>query len=76
MIMEKQKSKKLNEGITDGEIEFKNVDFSYNNRQTKLFEKLNFTLKKGTSLALVGKSGCGKSTVMNLVMRFYETTGG
>lgn len=41
-----------------------------------IFEKLSFTVKKGSSLALVGKSGCGKSTIMNLLMRFYEPTGG
>ncbi len=37
---------------------------------------MSFTLKQGTSLAIVGKSGCGKSTILSLLLRFYEPSGG
>lgn len=65
--------------ITDikGEIEFKNVHFSYPMRpEITIFENLNLKVKAGKSLAVVGQSGSGKSTVISLMMRFYEPTYG
>lgn len=65
--------------ITDikGEIEFKNVHFSYPMRpEITIFENLNLKVKAGKSLAVVGQSGSGKSTVISLIMRFYEPTYG
>ena len=52
------------------QIEFKNVDFSYG--QTKILNKISFTIKKGESVALVGSSGSGKTTIANLLNGFYN----
>lgn len=60
-----------------GKIEFKNVHFSYPTRpDVKVLKGLKFTLNAGKTLALVGESGCGKSTVISLVERFYDPTSG
>lgn len=55
-------------------IEFKNVNFSYNNENA--VKEFSFNLKKGETLALVGQSGSGKSTIANLVNRFYDIKNG
>ncbi|MBL6654503.1 MAG: ABC transporter ATP-binding protein [Flavobacteriaceae bacterium] len=55
-------------------IEFKNVDFSY--RQSKILDKISFTIKKGQSIALVGSSGSGKTTIANLLNGFYNSDSG
>lgn len=56
-------------------IEFKNVSFSYDNSK-KILNNLNFKVKKGQTVAFVGKSGTGKSTIINLIPRFYDPTDG
>ncbi|QAR30515.1 ABC transporter ATP-binding protein [Ornithobacterium rhinotracheale] len=53
------------------QIEFKNVSFSYEN-DTPIIKNFNLTIKKGMSVALVGQSGSGKSTIANLLARFYD----
>ena len=58
-----------------GEIEFKNVTFSYKTGEMVL-EKFNFKVEKGQNIALVGATGAGKSTIVNLICRFYEPTEG
>ena len=55
-------------------IEFKNVDFSYG--QSKILDKISFTIKKGESVALVGSSGSGKTTIANLLNGFYNSDSG
>lgn len=55
-------------------IEFKNVDFSYG--QSKILDKISFTIKKGQSVALVGSSGSGKTTIANLLNGFYNSDSG
>ena len=55
-------------------IEFKNVDFSYG--QTKILDKITFSIKKGESVALVGSSGSGKTTIANLLNGFYNSNSG
>lgn len=55
-------------------IEFKNVDFSYG--QSKILDKVSFTIKKGQSVALVGSSGSGKTTIANLLNGFYNSDSG
>jgi len=56
-----------------GRIEFKDVHFTYPNRpQQKILNGLSFTLEPGKTLALVGQSGCGKSTSISLIERFYD----
>lgn len=59
-----------------GEIEFKNVNFTYPNTGIEALKNLNFTLKKGDTLAIVGKTGSGKSSVLNLIMRQYDCNSG
>lgn len=59
----------------DGNIEFKNVYFSYT-ADKKLIEDLNITAKAGQRIAIVGPTGCGKTTLINLLMRFYDTDEG
>jgi len=60
-------------GFNDS-IEFKNVGFSY--EKEMVLNDINFELKKGQTLALVGSSGAGKSTIADLLPRFYDTTEG
>ena len=55
-------------------IEFKNVDFSYG--QSKILDKISFTIQKGQSVALVGSSGSGKTTIANLLNGFYNSDSG
>ena len=52
------------------EIIFKNVSFSYNNKN-KVLDNINFIVNPGCKVALVGQSGAGKSTIINLISRFY-----
>lgn len=58
-----------------GNIEFKNVDFSYDG-ETKVLDSLNFKVRAGESIALVGATGAGKTTIINLISRFYDATSG
>ncbi|XP_055920973.1 ATP-dependent translocase ABCB1 [Eupeodes corollae] len=59
------------------EIEFKDVEFQYPTRtDIKILQKLNLKIKKGETVALVGSSGCGKSTCIQLLQRFYDPNGG
>lgn len=59
----------------EGNIEIKNVDFSYEEDQ-KLIENFNLNVKPGQRVAIVGPTGCGKTTLINLLMRFYDVKGG
>lgn len=58
--------------IKKGKIEFLNVDFQYPNGKKKILKNLNMTIPTNAKIALVGSSGCGKSTITNLILRFYE----
>lgn len=58
-----------------GEVEFKDVTFKYNKGETVL-KNFNLKIKAGQSVALVGHTGSGKSTIVNLICRFYEPTSG
>ena len=55
----------------DGNIEFSNVNFSYN-KSEQVLHNINFNIKKGEKVAIVGATGAGKSTIINLLNRFYE----
>lgn len=61
-------------GTDTGSIEFKHVCFSYN--QKRFIEDFNLSVTKGSRVAVVGKTGSGKTTVINLIMRFLETNAG
>lgn len=58
-----------------GIVSFENVDFSYS-ADKKLITNLNIDIPKGTKVAIVGPTGAGKTTIVNLLMRFYDVTGG
>lgn len=58
-----------------GNIRFEGVDFSYD-KSKKLIENLNLDIKSGQVVAIVGKTGSGKTTLVNLLMRFYDVNGG
>lgn len=60
---------------TDGHVDFKEVTFSYT-EDKKLIEDLSFTAEPGNTVAIVGPTGAGKTTLVNLVMRFYELNSG
>ena len=59
----------------EGNIRFENVSFSYS-PEKPLIEGFNFETTKGKKVAIVGPTGCGKTTLINLLMRFYDTTDG
>jgi ATP-binding cassette subfamily B protein len=58
-----------------GRVDLQQVDFSYT-PDVRLIENLNLNVKEGQRIAIVGPTGCGKSTVINLLMRFYDVDGG
>ena len=64
--------------IKNGEINFNNVDFKYdlNNKNLNILDKINLKISGGKMTALVGHSGSGKSTILNLIPRFYNITSG
>ena len=66
---------KTNE-IHNGEIEFKNVSFSYNNDESYSVSNLNFKINKGETVAIIGPTGCGKTTIVNLINRAYDASRG
>ena len=59
-----------------GEIEFKNVTFSYQGKEELALDNVSFHIPHGKTVALVGRSGSGKSTIANLITRFYDVTQG
>ena len=60
----------------NGKIEFRNVSFTYPDTGIKALEKVSFVANPGEMVAIIGRTGSGKSTVANLIMRMYDTTGG
>lgn len=74
-IKDKEKTKKLNPD-KKGLVEFKNVSFRYPDADTEILEDINFTAEAGKTTAIIGSTGSGKSTVVNLIPRFYDVTGG
>ncbi len=61
--------------VTRGEIRFENVSFSYGGK-TKVIDDLSLVIPPGEKIGLVGRSGAGKSTIVNLLLRFYDTESG
>ena len=59
-----------------GEIEFRNVSFTYPDSRKAMLEGVSFTAKKGQTVAFIGSTGSGKSSLINLVPRFYDATQG
>ncbi len=63
-------------GRVDGKLEFHNVSFHYNDGGSEVLSNLNFTVRPGETVAFVGMSGGGKSTIVSLIPRFYDVTEG
>jgi len=61
---------------TEYHIEFKNVSFGYNKGRDKCLENISFSLKRGEMLGIIGPTGCGKTTIINLLMRYYDADEG
>ncbi|TWT12024.1 ABC transporter ATP-binding protein [Streptococcus sp. sy004] len=61
--------------ITQGDIEFKDVSFSYDGKN-QILDKVSFRVKKGETIAFVGSTGSGKSSIINVLMRFYDFQSG
>jgi len=58
--------------INNGTIEFKNLNFTYPGTDEQVLTDINLTIKSGETLGIVGKTGCGKTTLMNLLLRLYN----
>ncbi len=65
-----------NESSIKGEIEFKNVSLTYDDTNITALKNISFTIKKGKTLAILGKTGSGKSTIANLIARLYDVSKG
>ncbi len=74
-IKDKKETKKFDPS-KKGLVEFKNVSFRYPDADTEILEDINFTAEPGKTTAIIGSTGSGKSTVVNLIPRFYDVTGG
>lgn len=68
-------TKEYQDGQVKGQVAFEDVDFSYN-KNVDLIQDLNVEVSPGMKVAIVGPTGAGKSTMINLIMRFYETDAG
>ncbi|ANU23960.1 ABC transporter ATP-binding protein [Planococcus donghaensis] len=73
-VTDKEKAHDLS--VVDGKLEFRDVSFHYNDGGTEVLSNLNFTVKPGETVAFVGMSGGGKSTIVSLIPRFYDVTSG
>ncbi len=74
-IKDKADTKKFDE-TKKGLVEFKNVSFKYPDADTEILSDISFTANPGETTAIIGSTGSGKSTVVNLIPRFYDVTGG
>lgn len=63
-------------GVFKGEIEFRNVSFRYPGADADVLHAINFVARPGETTAFIGSTGSGKSTIVNLIPRFYDVTGG
>jgi len=72
----KNSPKAIELSSVEGEVEFKNVTFSYSDTTDNVINDFSLKVKKGESIALVGPSGGGKTTICSLIPRFYEITSG
>lgn len=72
----KIKDGKISEGKTKGKVEFKNVSFKYSDSDEYVLKDVSFTADPGMTVAIIGSTGSGKSTLINLITRFYDASEG
>ncbi len=72
----KIKDGKISEGKTKGKVEFKNVSFKYPDSDEYVLKDVSFIAKPGMTVAIIGSTGSGKSTLINLITRFYDVSEG
>ena len=65
-----------NSSIINGEIKFENVSFTYHDTNITALKNISFSINKGETLAILGKTGSGKSSILNLISRLYEVNAG
>ncbi|MCK8143071.1 ABC transporter ATP-binding protein/permease [Flavobacterium sp. I-SCBP12n] len=70
------KNKNQNKSIIEGSISFENVSYTYQDTNITALKNISFTVKKGETLAILGKTGSGKSTILSLISRMYDVTEG
>ena len=70
------KNNNPNKSIIEGTISFENVSYTYEDTNIEALKNVSFTVKKGETLAILGKTGSGKSTISSLISRLYDVTGG
>lgn len=70
------KNKNTNQSIIEGSIVFENVSYTYPDTNIKAIQDISFTVKKGETLAILGKTGSGKSTILSLISRLYDVSEG
>ncbi|MGN0798769.1 MAG: ABC transporter ATP-binding protein [Christensenellales bacterium] len=71
-----QPGKKSNNSKTKGKVEFRNVSFKYNDGNNNVIEDVSFEVDNGETLAIIGATGCGKTTLINLIPRFADVSSG
>lgn len=74
-IKDNENTKKI-DNSKKGLVEFKNVSFRYPDADAEILTDINFTAEPGKTTAIIGSTGSGKSTIVNLIPRFYDVTGG
>ena len=72
----KIKDGKISEGKIKGKVEFKNVSFKYSDSDEYVLKDVSFTAEPGMTVAIIGSTGSGKSTLINLITRFYDVSEG
>ena len=70
------KNNNKNKSEIEGSIAFENVSFTYNDTKIEALKDISFTIKKGETIAILGKTGSGKSSLLSLISRLYDTTSG
>ena len=75
-IVPEIQNKNLSKSKIDGSIAFNNVSYTYEDTNIKALQNVTFTVKKGETLAILGKTGSGKSTILSLISRLYDVTSG
>ena len=74
-VVDPEKAEKVDESLR-GTVEFRSVSFGYNEAENYVLSDISFTAEKGKVTAFIGSTGSGKSTIANLIMRFYDVNKG